>query len=124
MKPLHNSLSQIIKDIEKIEIKNLASLAVNNILFSLLSTNYMKYKKQSDEELENTYNYSESDSEHFSESIVSDHEPYLPPMSSSHVYTLVLDLDETLIHYFNVIIFVTSILDTNFRNVSSQALRI
>ena len=32
------------------------------------------------------------------------HEPYLPPLEESEndVYTLVLDLDETLVHYFDV----------------------
>jgi hypothetical protein len=28
--------------------------------------------------------------------------PYLPPVKDSNTYTLVLDLDETLVHYFEV----------------------
>jgi hypothetical protein len=32
--------------------------------------------------------------------------PYLPKLEKENVYTLVLDLDETLVHYFEVIIII------------------
>jgi hypothetical protein len=31
--------------------------------------------------------------------------PYLPPVKDPNTYTLVLDLDETLVHYFEVKMF-------------------
>jgi hypothetical protein len=33
------------------------------------------------------------------------YDPFLPPMDKKYQYTLVLDLDETLVHYVSVIFF-------------------
>lgn len=40
---------------------------------------------------------------HVSQSVIlGTNPPFLPPMSSKYQYTLILDLDETLIHYVDV----------------------
>ena len=36
--------------------------------------------------------------------------PYLKPIENSRTYTLVLDLDETLVHYFEVIDIIVKII--------------
>ncbi len=86
MKPFHNAIFDILKDIEKYNLSNLANLILGNILFCHLENNFNKSRRKIRED----QNKDESNLN------------FLPPIANKYIYTLVLDLDETLIHYFYV----------------------
>ena len=91
MAPAANSIKLLINSINK---KNLASFIdiINNvILYSLLNKNieiaYKNMLKDKNSDIDISYSRNSV--------------PYLPKISDDKIYTLVLDLDETLIHYFS-----------------------
>ena len=91
MAPAANSIKLLINSLNK---KNLASFIdiINNvILYSLLNKNieiaYKNMLKDKNSDIDIAYSRNSV--------------PYLPKISDDKIYTLVLDLDETLIHYFS-----------------------
>ncbi len=80
MKPYYGVVLQLIRDIDKFSSKQLIQIILDNVLYSCL-------------------NSFEDDVEKYA---ISTLEPFLPVMKKGKNYTLVLDLDETLVHYFNV----------------------
>lgn len=88
MKPLHNVIFDLLKDIEKYSLPGFANIILNNIIFSIIDIKKIQPNS-------NNVNCKQSDYENIP--------PLLPVIQSNYLYTLVLDLDETLIHYFYVI---------------------
>ncbi len=96
MRPFTSVVLQISKSIEKNNFTYLANILVNHLLFSILWEEKQKI----------------SDSKHGNDGVIHSQqhrgnameEPFLPVMKNKFTYTLVLDLDETLIHYFIVMI--------------------
>lgn len=86
MKPFHNAIFDILKDFEKYSVNNLANLILGNILFCHLENNFNKNRRKIKEDpIKDESNLN-----------------FLPPIDNKYIYTLVLDLDETLIHFFYV----------------------
>ena len=85
-----NSIKQLINSINKKNLSSYIDIINNIILYSLLKRNieiaYKNMQKDKNSDIEITYSRNSV--------------PYLPPISKDKAYTLVLDLDETLIHYF------------------------
>jgi hypothetical protein len=77
------ALFDICRTVEKTSIKQLSQLFINNLLYGSLNLRNNSHKTIKDE-YHSTF------------------EPFLPPIRSHFQYTLVLDLDETLIHFFYV----------------------
>ena len=88
--PAANSIKQLINSINKKNLSSYIDIINNIILYSLLKGNieiaYKNMLKEKNNDIEIIYSRNSV--------------PYLPPISKDKSYTLILDLDETLIHYF------------------------
>ena len=83
IKPYGDSLNQLIISIERKNLKQYSNIILNTLLFGELEVNRNKLLTR--QMLVNSIN---------------NIPPYLPPIDSKYKYTLVLDMDETLIHFF------------------------
>ena len=83
IKPFGDSLNQLLISIERKNLKQYSNIILNTILFGELEVNRNKLLTR--QMLINSIN---------------NIPPYLPPIDSKYKYTLVLDMDETLIHFF------------------------
>ena len=85
IKPFGEAIDQLIKEIEKPNNFNfLVNVMYDSILYCEFPSNRISFRNSiQDEGQSNTV-------------------PFLPPLTKKHKYTLVLDMDETLIHYFLV----------------------
>lgn len=79
---------ELLKNIDTLSLYGLALIVMENLLFGVSHLN-LNEKKQN------------TNSPYLSLNFLSVPEPYLP-FNSSEEYTLILDMDETLIHYFLV----------------------
>ena len=88
--PVAYSIKLLLNSINKKTISSTIDIINNIILYSLLNGNieiaYQNMLKDKNNDLEICYSRNSV--------------PYLPKISKDKIYTLVLDLDETLIHYF------------------------
>ena len=88
--PAANSIKQLINSINKKNLSSYIDIINNIILYSLLKGNieiaYKNMLKEKNNDIEIIYSRNSV--------------PYLPPINKDRLYTLILDLDETLIHYF------------------------
>ena len=88
--PVANSIKLLLNLVNKKNIISIIDLINNVILYSLLNKNieiaYKNMLYDKNNELEICYSRNSV--------------PYLPKISKDRTYTLILDLDETLIHYF------------------------
>ena len=83
IKPYGDSLNQLIISTERKTLKQYSNIILNTLLFGELEVNRNKLLTR--QMLINSIN---------------NIPPYLPPIDSKYKYTLVLDMDETLIHFF------------------------
>ena len=83
IKPYGDSLNQLIISTERKNLKQYSNIILNTLLFGELEVNRNKLLTR--QMLVNSIN---------------NIPPYLPPIDSKYKYTLVLDMDETLIHFF------------------------
>lgn len=85
IKPFGDAIDQLIKEIEKPNNFNFFVNAMyNSILYCEFPTNRINFLNAiEDQGQSNTV-------------------PFLPPLTKKYKYTLVLDMDETIIHYFSV----------------------
>ena len=88
--PVISAINQLLVNISNKTFESFLSILINNILYSFLDKNIQIVYDNKDKSVQlNNQKY-------YSNNTV----PYLPPTKFSK-YTLVLDLDETLIHFFN-----------------------
>ena len=89
--PAANSIKLLINSINKKNLLSFIDIINNIILYSLLNKNIeIAYKNMlKDKNIDFDICYSRNSV------------PYLPKISKDKIYTLVLDLDETLIHFFS-----------------------
>jgi hypothetical protein len=86
LKPIHNIIFDLLKDYEKIPFAGMERIICKNILYGHISpTSPHRIIKESQDSPSNK-------------------SFFLPPIDAKYTYTLVLDLDETLIHSFCVFI--------------------
>ena len=99
IKPFGDALNQLLYSIDRKTLNQFAIIALNTLLFGELDANKNKSMQNC---LPSNLNLSRS-GELMGSSIVNnikDFAPFLPPINPKYKYTLVLDMDETLIHYF------------------------
>lgn len=92
LKTFHTVLFDILKGFENRSINEVANIFLNCVLFCILNKSLNILKNEENSDINNNNNYYVL--------------PYLPPIDNYYQYTLVLDLDETLIHYFYVSIII------------------
>ncbi len=105
-KPIHSICLDFFRVIETFPCVNLAGLIVNNVLFYILNLlNISQEKKLTNKQL--VFSPSSFMGIGLGNNITP---PFLPNVASD-VFTLVLDLDETLVHFFFVIEYYNLLLD-------------
>ena len=79
-----DSLNQMINSIEKKPLNQFVIIFLDTLLYSELEENHKKVKTNDNNTIYNIKEYA----------------PFLPNLNSKYKYTLVLDMDETLVHFF------------------------
>ena len=82
LNPAFNSISLMLININNKSILTYINNSINVILYSILDKNNIKL-----------------DNNKYDKIKINDSVPYLPPIDNKYKYTLVLDMDETLIHF-------------------------
>jgi hypothetical protein len=101
-RPIHSISIELLKQIDTYNIEHVIKIIENGVLFYLMNSNLSNSKNNNDE---NNIVTQTASGFHPNGTIpVSVPSfPYLPPLDrKKDVYTLVLDLDETLVHYYYV----------------------
>ena len=105
IKPFGDAFSQMLHSIERKTLNKFINIFLNVILFGELDINREKMQKNLDfqnkinirSKIKKNPNIYEG-SALFNN--ISDNAPYLPAINGKYKYTLVLDMDETLVHFF------------------------
>ena len=105
IKPFGEALSQLLHSIERKTINKFINIFLDMILFGELEINKQKMYKNL--EFQNKVNVrckiKKNPNVYEGSAIfnnITDNAPYLPEMNKKYKYTLVLDMDETLVHFF------------------------
>ena len=101
IKPFGDALNQLLYSIDRKTLNQFATIALNTILFGELEAN--KNRSMQNCLPSNLNLIKNANNGLIGSSIVNnikDFPPFLPPINPKYKYTLVLDMDETLIHYF------------------------
>lgn len=99
-KPIHSICFDLLRNLDKYSIIELASLTLNNILYSIIYSNDDKNKQVNTSTSIKQIIFSLPN---FGFGMLNGpplNTPFLPLIDSKYTYTLVLDLDETLVHFF------------------------
>ena len=99
IKPYGDALNQLLFSLDRKSLNQFGTIVLNTLLFGELEVNKNLSNKNSsasnlNKELSNVQMGSSIINK------INDFPPYLPPINQKYKYTLVLDMDETLIHYF------------------------
>jgi len=98
-KPIHSIFFDIFRLIDTYKIENIANIIINDILFYIMHNNVSEKNNKSAPKII-TYGVTNNLA---ALGFINTPSPFLPklnPEQESNVYTLVLDLDETLVHFF------------------------
>ena len=101
IKPFGDALNQLLFSIDKKTLNQYSIIVLNTILFGELEANRSRSMKNclsSNINLINKFNRCLIGSSITNN--IKDFPPFLPPINPKYKYTLILDMDETLIHYF------------------------
>ena len=101
IKPFGDALNQLLFSIDKKNLNQFSTIVLNTILFGELESNRSRSMQNclnSNVNLINKLNIGLIGSSIVNN--INDFPPFLPPINPKYKYTLVLDMDETLIHYF------------------------
>ena len=101
IKPFGDALNQLLFSIDRKTLNQFATIALNTLLFGELEANKNRSLQNclpSNLSLIKNVNNGLIGSSIINS--VTDFPPFLPPINQKYKYTLVLDMDETLIHYF------------------------
>ena len=99
IKPYGDALNQLLFSLDRKTLNQFGTIVLNTLLFGELDVNKNLSNKNSsasnlNKELANVQMGSSILNK------INEFPPYLPPINQKYKYTLVLDMDETLIHYF------------------------
>ena len=99
IKPYGDALNQLLFSLERKSLNQFATIFLNTLLFGELDANKnLSNKNSSAANLSKDVTNIQMGSSIINR--INDFPPYLPPINPKYKYTLVLDMDETLIHYF------------------------
>ena len=101
IKPFGDALNQLLFSIDRKTLNQFATIALSTLLFGELEAN--KNRSLQNCLVSNLNLIKKANNGLIGSSItngVTDFPPFLPPINQKYKYTLVLDMDETLIHYF------------------------
>ena len=101
IKPFGDALNQLLFSIDRKTLNQFATIALSTLLFGELEAN--KNRSLQNCLVSNINLIKKANNGLIGSSItngVTDFPPFLPPINQRYKYTLVLDMDETLIHYF------------------------
>ena len=101
IKPFGDALNQLLFSIDRKTLNQFAIISLNTLLFGELESNKniaMQNCLSSNIQLIKNANNGLIGSS--ITNAITDFPPFLPPINKKYKYTLVLDMDETLIHYF------------------------
>ena len=91
IEPIYNSMTTLLLNIDKNNIKYFIEIIINVLLYSILKRNVNRYRSS------RKFNLTKNSKQ------VNYSPPYLPEKDKNYKYTLVLDMDETLVHYISTI---------------------
>ena len=107
IKPYGDSLNQLLFSFDRKSLCQFVDVFLNTILYGELELNkkkmFQKNEDNNNDSLSNTPNSNGNNNNEAGSSIINNIKetpPYLPPISPKYKYTLVLDIDETMIHFF------------------------
>ena len=99
IKPYGDALNQLLFSLDRKTLNQFATIVLNTLLFGELDANKnLSNKNSSASSLSKEVSNIQMGSS--IRNRINDFAPYLPPINPKYKYTLVLDMDETLIHYF------------------------
>ena len=99
IKPYGDALNQLLFSLDRKSLNQFGTIVLNTLLFGELDANKnLSNKNSSASNLSKDMVNIQMGSSIFNK--INDFPPYLPPINQKYKYTLVLDMDETLIHYF------------------------
>lgn len=103
-KPIHSICFDMFRLLEIFNLQTLISVIINNILFYPINNSQQEKKNQAISTKQLTFN--PTNFLGMSMGLIPTVSPPFLPTASSDLYTLVLDLDETLVHFFFVYILI------------------
>lgn len=92
---VHSVSFELIRSLDKLSTQKIGNFMIFNFLYGIMK----KEEIRRPQKLNNNYNM------HLKGQLLKIKTPYLPPSDDHNGYTLILDLDETLVHFFYVHIF-------------------
>ena len=95
LKPFGDALNQLLFSIDRKTLNEFAIIMLNTLLFGDLDIN-----KKRASNINNNKNISKNSMGSSIVNNIKEFPPFLPPINEKYKYTLVLDMDETLIYYF------------------------
>ena len=101
IKPFGDALNQLLYSLDRKTLNQFGTIALKVLLFGELDANKNKSMQNcfpSNLNLQKNLNNIQMGSS--IKNNINDFPPFLPPINPKYKYTLVLDMDETLIHYF------------------------
>ena len=97
IKPYGDSLNQLLFSFDRKTLCQFADIFLNTILYGELEINKKKFSKKIEENNNGLTNIGSGSA---IINNIKETPPYLPPINPKYKFTLVLDIDETMIHFF------------------------
>ena len=109
IKPFSDAFYQILSKLDRISINKYIYIFLNMLLYSELEVNKQKMKRNLESSNKNISKSKLNNKNKFYDGSaiynnINEKAPFLPEINPKYKYTLVLDIDETLIHYFLAVI--------------------
>ena len=104
IKPYGDSLNQLLFSFERKTLCQFVDIFLNTILYGELELNKKRLFKKNEKNTDLNDNINKNNLNNVSENLlinnINEFPPFLPPINPKYKFTLVLDIDETMIHFF------------------------